>query len=49
MQLHVEVAIRKHLHRFLDELAVRLPPEQRAAGARVGEDLVARYSKPRAE
>ena len=45
----VEVAIRQHIYRFLDELAIRLPPEQRAAGARLGEDLVARYSKPHAE
>ncbi len=48
MLLHVEVAIRQHLCRFLDELAVGLPPEQRVP-ARLDEDLVARYSKSRAE
>ncbi len=49
MLLHVEVAIRQHLYRFLDELAVRLLPDPRGAGARRGEDLVALNSKLRAE
>ncbi len=40
-----EIEIRQRIYRLLDELAVKLSPEQRAARSRLGEGYIARYSR----